>query len=208
MRLKRLAVVFLMACFWEGRAVVADPGEIRSNYTIALDDQLFSIVVPESPDNEFAVYRPSLSLSDGGLFNKSKSVIGLKLQWTYREGIFRNIAGVLEMKVKLRIAEGDVVSDAEIEKQLLEYFRNELSKVGYEVASIDFKKDMINGHSWMKYQVPKLNSIEYSTGLPNKRILTVQFGLADNTDAPSPNWMQDATNLMERLVMSMQIQAQ
>ena len=177
------------------------------DFKIRFDNQVFSVATPVPPENEFVKYRPAIPLNDDRVFGNSRSVVGLGVHWKYRSGIIRQVAGVMEMTVMLRaISEYDTSSEDGLKQQLLEYFKLVLAPVGYKGTPIPFEKVTINGRSWLKYKVPVLGSIEYSTRLSNNRLLTAKFAFIDNTGEKSPAWFQEANAQMKQLVDSMRLQ--
>lgn len=181
--------------------------EMTTSYKIAMDNQAFSIAAPLPPDREFAKHRPFIPLHDDKLFEGKNRVVGLNVNWTYRTGLFRKVAGVLELKVTFRAAhKNNVVSDEGLKQQLLADFRRDLAEVGYSGGEVQFQQVDINGRSWLKYSVPVLGDIEYSTGLSDTRFMRVRFSFIDNTGEESPAWRQEANELMGKLVDSMQIE--
>ena len=179
-----------------------------TDYKISIDNIAFSISAPTPPDNDFVTYRPSLSLHDDALFEKSKRITGLKIHWTYRSGVFRKVAGVIELKVMmLRTSrDNDVTSQEALKQELYADFKTELSKVGYTGAPVQFENLNINGISWLKYTVPVLGVTEYSTALSSKRFLTTRFAFIDNTSESSPKWRMEASQLMIKIVESMKVE--
>lgn len=176
------------------------------SYKFAMNSYALTISAPMPPDDEFITYRSSLSLYDNSLFQDSKRVLALNVHWTYRGGLIRKALGVIDMKVFLQAAgESNVISDDGLKHELLADFKRELLKVGYTGAPVQFDKTNINGRSWLKYQVPVLRVTEYSTGLSESRFLTIRFSFIDNTGEKSPAWYQEASQLMKKIVESMQI---
>ena len=179
-----------------------------TDYKITMDNIAFLMSTPILPDNEFVTYLPFLSLDDDALFEKSKRITGLKIHWTYRSGVFRKVAGVIELKVMLQAScENDVSSHEGLKRELYAYFKKELSKVGYTGTPIEFENVNINGRSWLKYIVPILGVTEYSIKLSSKRFLTVRFAFIDNTGESLPKWQIEANQLMMDLVKSLKIEA-
>jgi hypothetical protein len=131
----------------------------------------------------------------------------MKVHWKYRSGLIRKVAGVIEMQVMLQAArEHDVASLDGLKQQLLADFKRELAKVDYSGAAAQFENVIINGRSWLRYQVPVIGVIEYSTSLSSKRFLTAQFAFIDNTGEKSPAWYQEANELVKDLTESMRVQ--
>lgn len=178
-----------------------------TNFKITMDNRVFTIATPVPPENEFVKYRSDIPLHDDRLFEKSNSVIGLKVHWKYRSGLIRKVAGVIELKVILQAArDSNVTSDDGLRQELLADFKRELAKAGYMGTPVPFEKVMINGRSWLTYQVPVLGVTEYSTGISNTRFLTVRFSFIDATEEKSPAWRQEANGLMKKLVESMRVE--
>ena len=202
LRLQRIVFVTCLVVTSAG----AKESDMVMSYKIKMDNQEFSISSPLLPDNEFFTHRPSIPLHDDTLFGKSNRIIGLKMQWTYKTGLLGKVAGEVEMKVMLQASrEYDVTSDDGLKQQLLSDFKRELSKVGYDGSPVQFDKVTVNGYSWLKYNLPILGILEYSSGVSDKRFLTVRFVFTDNTGEASPLWRQRANDLMRELVASMKI---
>lgn len=180
---------------------------MTSNFKIQMDDQVFSIVFPSPPEREFAKYRSVIPLHDNELFEKPESVVGLKVHWQFRSGLFQKVAGVMEVKVLLQAARAhDVTSLDGLKQQLHADFKRELTRIGYSGEAVQFENLIINGRSWLRYQVPVLRVIEYSTSLSDKRFLTVRFAFIDNTGDKSHAWYQEANELSRKLTESMRVQ--
>lgn len=177
------------------------------SFKITMNNQVFSIAAPVTPDKEFSTFRPSLPLNDDKLFEKSKRVTGLKVHWSYRSGLIRKVAGVIELQMMLQAArENNVMLDDGLKRELLTDFKQELSKIGYTGAPVQFDKVTINGRPWLRYQVPALDVTEYSTGMSASRFMTIRFTFIDNTGEKSPMWYQEANELMKKLVESMRVE--
>lgn len=205
--MKRLLnVLAVITCF--GMATLATAGGMPKSFTINLDNQTFTITPPKPPENEFVKYLTVISLQDEKLFEKSNSVVGLQVHWTYRRGFFRTVAGVIEMRVIIRVVpEYDLISSNDVEAQVNAYFTQEFTKAGLaKPTQICTDEEVINDRSWWKYQVPVIGVLEYSTVLSNQRFLTTQFSFIDNTGEASPGWHQEADVLMKSLVESMRLQ--
>lgn len=187
---------------------LATAGGMPKSFTINLDNQTFTITLPKPPENEFVKYLPVISLQDEKLFEKTNSVEGLKVHWTYRRGFFRSVAGVIQMKIIIRVVpENDLISSNDVEEQVNAYFTQESTKAGLaKLPQIYAQEEIINDRTWWKYQVPIIGVIEYSTVLSNQKFLTTQFDFIDNTGESSPEWYRDAEVLMKSLVESMRLQ--
>lgn len=180
---------------------------MSSNFKITMDDQVFTIVFPVAPEKEFAKYRPVIPLHEDRLFEKSGRVIGLQVHWKYRAGLIRKVAGVMEMQVKVQAGRDfDVASLGGLKQQLYADFKRELAEAGYSDTAVQFEIVRINGRSWLKYQVPIIGAIEYSTSLSEKRFLTVQFACIDNTGEKSPAWYKEANSMINELTESIRVQ--
>jgi hypothetical protein len=197
----------LVACFWAGTPVNAKEISVPKEFKIAMEGCAFSIAAPIPPDNEFVTYRQSIPIYDSATFKESKRVVGLNVHWTYRSGLLRKVAGVIELKVMIQLAESgnDVTSDEGLQQDLLFDFKKELVKIGYKGDPVQFDRVDINGHSWVTYRVPFLGVTEYSTGLSESRYLTARFSFIDNTGEQSPAWRREAGEMMESLVKSMRV---
>lgn len=191
-----------------GTVVNAKEVDMSKDFRIVLGERSFSIVAPIPPDNEFVTYHRSLPIHDDVIFKESKRVVGLNVHWTYRSGLLRRVAGVIELEVFIQSAEtgGDVSSSEGLRKDILSDFRKELRKVGYRGESVLFDELEIDGRSWLVYRVPILGVTEYSTSLTDSRYLTVQFSFIDNTGDKAPEWRREAGNLMMSLVKSMRVE--
>jgi hypothetical protein len=197
-------IVFWMACMALAAPLSATASEVRPEYSLRLDDQVFSVVFPSPPEREFAKYLFAVSLRNEELFAKSERVECLKVHWTFRNGLFRKVAGVLEVKVLVQAASSyDVSSLEELKKQLHADFARDLTRVGYSGGGVKFQHVVLNGRTWLKYQVPILGVVEYTTSLSSNRLLTMQFAFIDNTGEESHAWYQEANSLGRGLTESM-----
>lgn len=177
-----------------------------SSYKIAMNDRVFSVSFPVPHENEFVKYRPSVDLHDEALFSKSGGVTALKVHWKYHSGLFRKVAGVLEMQVFVRAAkEYDVASEDGLKNQLHVYLKQELAKINYRGNLAVQDKVLISGRSWLSYRIPVVGADEYSTGLSPRSYLSIQFHFIDNTGEKSPAWHKEANELKQRIIESIRI---
>lgn len=209
MNVIRIALISsLVVNFLMGEAVFAKEADMPKNFKITLGERSFFIASPIPPENEFVTYRKLIPIHEDVLFKESKRVVGLSVHWTYRSGLLRRIAGVIELEVFIQSAEagGNVSSSEGLKQDILSDFRKELGRVGYRGAPVLFEGLEINGRSWLAYRVPVLGVYEYSTGLTDSRYLTVRFAFIDNTGDEAPEWRREAGNLMISLVKTMRVE--
>ncbi|RJF92218.1 hypothetical protein [Noviherbaspirillum saxi] len=171
-----------------------------------MDERVFSISTPIPPDNEFVTYRPSLSLQDSALFEKANEVKALNVHWTFRSGLLRQVAGVAELKVHLYPAhENEIKSSADLRAELLSAFKRELVKVGYTGGPVQFYRVVINGRTWLTYEVPVIGVREFAIAVSDTRYLTVQLAYIDNTREKPAAWRKEAAELMEKVIGSIRV---
>lgn len=182
--------------------------EVPKSFRVELGEYAFSIAAPTPPDNEFITHNRSISVYDEALFKKSKRVLGLNVHWTFKTGLFRKVAGVVELKVYVNAAGDDynVASEDELKQELLNEFKRELVKVGYAGESVPFESIVLDRRTWLRYPVPVIGLTEYASGLTKSRYLAVQFAFVDNTGEPSPAWHQEAKTLVQSLVESIRVE--
>lgn len=203
----RFQVIVLIACL-SATLVEAKENGVAVTYNIAMDQFSYSIATPVPPDRAFAMHRPVVPLNDGALVEESYGLKALNVHWTFQRGLFRGVAGAIELKVFVRAAgpENDVTSEAGIKRELVAHFKREFTNVGYLGDPVPSQQVTINGSSWLRYNEPVLGTVEYSTGLTATRYLSVQFLFIDNTGEVSPAWFREASALMEQLLASMRIE--
>lgn len=201
--------VYLAVCLAAGGITLADAkgNDVLKSFTIKIGNKQLFIASPTSPDNEFITYRPVLPLNDIGVFEKTNRITALNVHWTYRTGLMRMVAGVVELKVNFHPAEeNDVSSDVGLRNEILESFKRELKKVGFDGSPVQFNRVAINDKNWLTYVVPVLGIREYAIGISSSRFITIQVAFIDNTGENMPEWRKEAAELMTKVLGSIQLE--
>jgi hypothetical protein len=178
-----------------------------TTFRTVIDHQVFSVQSPIAPEKEFSRHSPVASMNDDALFRQSDAATILCIHWTFGSGLPNRVAGILELQTFLRnVGDGDATSSRGLEQGVRIYLERELSRLRRPASFFPIEKVQVNGREWLKYQVPALGALEYSTVLSKNRFLTVQFSLIDNSAEKNLEWQREANDLVTQLVSSLKLE--